>query len=231
VAQLVMSPTSSHSPWPLYEPLAESLKEVRLIRTLKLYVISEKADSTCFPIPFRGLTVNLVSKPAIQVYVIQHSALVSVTNTLNKLLASTNALDFFQAVRFNTRFQKGLHPPNYLLFFYCTCILMRYHLLSRANELLAMSRPRLKSCCRAADRLKGCCRAADTHKSCCRAADTHKSCCRAGHRLKSYCRAADRLKGCCRAADTHKSYCRAGDRLESFCRAADSHKTLIAHMY
>ena len=106
MAQLVMSPTSSHSPWPLYEPLAESLKEVRLIRTLKLYVISEKADSTCFSMPFRGLTVNLVSKPAIQVYVIQHSALVSVTNTLNKLFAALTHLTSFKLSASTPGFKK-----------------------------------------------------------------------------------------------------------------------------
>jgi len=95
-----MSPTSSHSLRPLHEPLAESLNEVRLIRTLKLYAISEKADSINFSMALRDFAVNLVTKPTI--YLLRHFVVISVTNVLSKLVSRCNALEFHKDVRFDS---------------------------------------------------------------------------------------------------------------------------------
>jgi hypothetical protein len=104
-----MSPTSSHSLRPLHEPLAESLKEVRLIRTLKLHTISEKADSINFSMTLRDFSVNLVTKPTI--YLLKHLVVISVTNALINLVSSCNALEFHKDVRFD-----ALLNQNYCFF-------------------------------------------------------------------------------------------------------------------
>jgi len=95
-----MSPTSSHSLRPLHEPLAESLNEVRLIRTLKLYAISEKADSINFSMTLRDFALNLVTKPTI--YLLRHFVVISVANVLSKLVLRCNALEFHKDVRFDS---------------------------------------------------------------------------------------------------------------------------------
>ena len=101
-----MSPTSSHSLRPLHQPLAEFLNEVRLIRTLKLYAISEEADSINFSTALRDFTVNCVTKPTI--YLLRHIVVISVTNVLRKLVSSCNALEFHEDVRFKSLVQSEL---------------------------------------------------------------------------------------------------------------------------
>jgi hypothetical protein len=86
-----MSPTSSHSLRLLHKPLAESLNEVRLIRTLKLYAISEKADSINFSTALRDFAVNLDTKPTI--YLLRHFVVVSVTTVLSTLVQDVTHLN------------------------------------------------------------------------------------------------------------------------------------------
>jgi len=93
-----MSPTSSHSLRPLHDPLAESLNEVRLIRTLKLYAISKNADSINFSMELRDFAVNLTNPT---IYLLRHLAVISVTSVLSKLVSSCNALELHKDVRFN----------------------------------------------------------------------------------------------------------------------------------
>jgi len=91
VAQLLISPTSSHSLRLLHKPLAESLNEVRLIRTLKPYAISEKADSINFSMALRDFAVNLDTKPTI--YLLRHFVVISVTNVLGTLVQDVTHLN------------------------------------------------------------------------------------------------------------------------------------------
>jgi hypothetical protein len=101
-----MSPTSSHSLRPLREPLEESLNEVSLIRTLKLYTISEEADSINVSTALRDFAVKYVTKPTI--YLLRHLVVISVTNALSKLVSSCNALEFHEDLRFNFPLQSEL---------------------------------------------------------------------------------------------------------------------------
>jgi hypothetical protein len=100
-----MSPTSFHSLRPLHEPLVESLNEVRLIRTLKLYVISEKADSINLSMALRDFAVNLVTKYTI--YLLRH-LVISVTNALGILVSSCNELESHKDVRLDFLLQSEL---------------------------------------------------------------------------------------------------------------------------
>lgn len=79
------------------------MNEVSLNRTLKLYTISEEADSINVSMGLRDFAVKCVTKPTI--YLLRHLVVISVTNALSKLVSSCKVLEFHEDVRFNSLFQ------------------------------------------------------------------------------------------------------------------------------
>jgi hypothetical protein len=79
------------------------LNEVRLIRTLKLYAISETAHSINFYMALRDFAVNLVTRRTI--YLLGQFIVKSVTKALSKIVSGCNSLEFYNDVQFDSRLQ------------------------------------------------------------------------------------------------------------------------------